>query len=146
MMKNFFSGISRRDFLFISLILIVLLAMIFLDTSVDILVDIEDTVLQITSPRLNVDIEHSHVVSVELIDMPAFGTKVGDSYEHERYCAGTWNNNDWGAYTLCVIPTNSKCVLVEVENDGFVVFSCTTDEKTEKLFDDYCAYFENLAA
>ena len=145
-MKKLLGSVSKKDLIFISLILIALGVMILCDSDVDILVNYDEEMLQITSPRLNVDIEHAHVNQIALIDMPDFGTKVGDSYEHDAYCAGTWENETWGAYTLCVIPTNSKCILVEVENDGFVVFTCTTDEKTEKLFDDYCAYFENLAA
>lgn len=145
-MKNKLGPVSKKDMTFISVVLVVLIVMVALDTSVEILVDQKDDVLQITSPRLNIDIEHSHVVSLELIDMPAFGTKIGDSYEHEAYCAGTWENSGWGAYTLCVIPTNAKCILVEVENSGFVVFSCTTDEETAELFASYSAYLENPAA
>lgn len=139
-MKNLFGSIPRKDMVFISLILVVLIVMIAFDTDVDILVNYDEEMLQITSPRLNIDIEHQHVVSVDLIDMPEFGTMVGDSYEHEAYNAGTWENDAWGAYTLCVIPGNAKCILVEVKNDGFVVFSCTTDQKTAELFEAYSAY------
>ena len=133
-------SIPKKELIFISVILVVLFAMIFTDTDVKILVNYDEQLLQITSPRLNLDIEHSHVLSVELIEMPdSFGNKVGDSYEHEAYCAGTWENADWGTYTLCVIPHNQKCILVKMDFTT-VVFSCTTDEHTEKLFSSYSAY------
>lgn len=145
-MKEKLGPVSKKDMVFITIIFVALIVMTVFDTSVEILVDCRDDVLQITSPRLNIDIRHQDVLSLELVDMPPFGTKIGDSYEHEAYCAGTWENNDWGRYTLCVIPGNAKCILVEVENSGFVVFSCTTDEETIKLFDSYCNYREALAA
>ena len=139
-------SIPKKELIFISLILVVLIIMILSDTEVKILVNYDEEMLQITSPRLNVDIEHPHVLSVEMIGMPAsFGTKVGDSYEHEAYCAGTWENPDWGRYTLCVIPGNKLCILVKMDS-ATVVFSCTTDEKTQTLYESYCAYLSSLAA
>jgi len=139
-------SIPKKELIFISLILVIFICMILSDTEVKILVNYDEQMLQITSPRLNIDIEHPHVLSVELIDMPTdFGTKVGDSYEHEVYCAGTWENADWGSYTLCVLPGNSKAILVKLDFTT-VVFCCTTDEKTQTLFDSYSAYLGSLAA
>ena len=134
-------SIPKRELIFIFAFLLVLFAMILSDTGVKILVNYDEQILQITSPRLNVDIEHAHVLSVELIDMPDFGTKVGDSYEHEAYCAGTWKNDVWNAYTLCVIPTNKKCILVQMDFTT-VVFSCTTDEKTLALYESYSSFLK----
>ena len=142
-MQNKLSSVPKKELIFISIVLVVLIVMIVLDTDVEILVNYDEEMLQITSPRLNIDIEHAHVLDVQLIDMPAFGTKIGDSYEHEAYCAGTWENDTWGSYTLCVIPGNQKAIVVEVANDGFVVFNCTTDEKTETLFTSYSTYLNN---
>lgn len=139
-MRKTTRSIPKKELIFISVILVVLFAMILMDTDVKILVNYDEQMLQITSPRLNIDVEHSHVQSVELIEMPEyFGSKIGDSYEHEAYCAGTWENSDWGTYTLCVIPDNEKCILVRMDFTT-VVFSCTTDENTEKLFSSYSAY------
>jgi len=140
-MGNWNLSVPKKELIFISLILVMLIAMILSDTDVKILVNYDEEMLQITSPRLNVDIEHDHVLSVELIDMPDFGTKVGDSYEHEAYCAGTWKNDFWDAYTLCVIPSNEKCILVQMDFTT-VVFSCTTDEKTLALFESYSSYLK----
>lgn len=145
-MKKTTLSIPKKELIFISIILVVLIVMILSDTDVKILVNYDEQMLQITSPRLNVDIEHAHVHSVELLDMPAdFGVKAGDSYEHEAYCAGTWENTDWGSYTLCVIPGNEKCILVTMDFTT-VVFSCTTDEETQTLFTSYSAYLSSLAA
>jgi len=139
-------SIPKKELIFISLILVLFIGMILSDTEVKILVNYDEQMLQITSPRLNVDIEHPHVLSVELIGMPTdFGTKIGDSYEHEVYCAGTWENADWGSYTLCVLPGNGKAILVKLDFTT-VVFCCTTDEKTQTLFDSYSAYLGSLAA
>ena len=145
-MKKMLGSVSRKDLIFISIVLVALVVMIALDTDVDILVNYDEEMLQVTSPRLNIDMEHPHVVSVELIDMPAdFGTKVGDSYEHDAYCAGTWEKEGWGAYTLCVIPGNTKAVKVTMDFTT-VVFSCTTDQKTQDLFASYSSYISSLAA
>ena len=133
-------SIPKKELIFISVILVILFAMILTDTDVNILVNYDEQMLQITSPRLNLDIEPAHVLSVELLEMPdAFGTKVGDSYEHEVYCAGTWENADWGTYSLCVIPGTEKCILVKMDFTT-VLFCCTTDEQTEELFASYRAY------
>lgn len=133
-------SIPKKELIFISVILVILFAMILTDTDVKILVNYDEQMLQITSPRLNLDIEHSHVLSVELLEMPdSFGTKVGDSYEHEVYCAGTWENSDWGTYSLCVIPGNEKAILVKMDFTT-VLFCCTTDAKTVELFESYSAY------
>lgn len=141
-MKNLFGPVSRKDLIFISVVLVILIVMIAFDTDVDILVNYDKDMLQITSPRLNVDIPHSQVQSVTLIHMPTdFGTAASDSYSHEAYCAGTWENPDWGTYTLCVIPGNEKCILVKLDS-ATVAFSCTTDEKTETLFISYRDYLD----
>lgn len=145
-MKKMLGSVSRKDLIFISIVLVALLAMIALDSDVEILVNYDEEMLQITSPRLNIDIEHPHVCSVELIDMPAdFGKKIGDSYEHEAYCAGTWEHADWGTYTLCVLPENRKCIMINMDFTK-VVFCCTTDEKTEALFESYTGYISSLSA
>ena len=139
-------SIPKKELIFISLILVIFIGMILSDTAVKILVNYDEEMLQITSPRLNVDIKHPHVLSVALIDMPTdFGTKSGDSYEHEAYCAGTWENTDWGSYTLCVLPDNRKAILVRMDFTT-VVFCCTTDEQTQTLFESYSAYLGSLAA
>lgn len=138
-------SIPKRELIFIVVILLMLIAMILSDTEVKILVNYDEQMLQITSPRLNVDMEHAHVLSVKLIDMPEFGTKVGDSYEHEAYCAGTWKNDTWDTYTLCVIPANQKCILVTMDFTT-VVFSCTTDQETQTLFQSYSSYLGSLTA
>ena len=139
-------SIPKKELIFISLILVLFIGMILSDTEVKILVNYDEEMLQITSPRLNVDIEHPHVLSVELIGMPTdFGTKIGDSYEHEVYCAGTWENDAWGTYTLCVLPGNNKAILVKLDFTT-VVFCCTTDEKTQTLFESYSGYLGSLAA
>ena len=76
-------SIPKKELIFVSLILVIFIGMILSDTEVKILVNYDEQMLQITSPRLNVDIEHPHVRAVELIDMPRdFGTKIGDSYGH----------------------------------------------------------------
>lgn len=135
-------SIPKKELIFISVILVILFAMILTDTDVKILVNYDEQMLQITSPRLNLDIEHAHVLSVELLEMPdSFGTKVGDSYEHEVYCAGTWENSDWGTYSLCVLPGNEKCILVKMDFTT-VLFCCTTDAQTEKLFESYHSYLK----
>ena len=139
-------SIPKKELIFVSLILVIFICMILSDTEVKMLVHYDEEMLQITSPRLNVDIEHSHVLSVELMEMPEdFGTKAGDSYEHEAYCAGIWENDDWGSYTLCVIPGNTKAILVKMDFTT-VLFCCTTDEKTQTLFDSYSSYLSSLAA
>ena len=139
-------SIPKKELIFISLILVIFIGMILSDTDVKILVNYDEEMLQVTSPRLNIDIAHPHVLCVELMEMPTdFGTKVGDSYEHEAYCAGTWENDAWGSYTLCVIPGNSKAILVKMDFTT-VVFCCTTDEKTQTLFESYSGYLGSLSA
>jgi len=131
---------SQKIKLFITVVLITLMVMVIFDSPVTIVGSFDETLLTVTSPKLNLTINHTSVVSAQLIDMPQFGTMVGDGYQQDAYRAGTWENEQWGCYTLCVIPTNQKCILVEVLNEGFVVFSCTTDDETNTLFASYSAY------
>lgn len=142
-MNHFQISFPQKIKLFITVVLISLMVMVAFDASATIVADFNETQLHISSPKLNLFIDHGSVVRAELIDMPDFGTMIGDSYSHEAYCAGTWENETWGAYTLCVIPSNQNAILVEVANDGFVVFSCTTDEKTAALFASYSAYLQS---
>lgn len=141
-MNNARISVPKKEMTFAAVVLVVLMVMVLLDTEVKILVNYDEQMLQVTSPRLNIDIEHIHVEDIQLMDMPDFGTMVGDSYSHEAYCAGTWNNESWDSYTLCVIPSNRKCILVELVNEGYVVFSCTTDEETETLYHSYVNYLQ----
>lgn len=133
-MKN-----SKRSSSFIGIVLVVLIVMILLDTSVDIQVNYDEKLLHVTSPRLNMDIPHTDVASVELIAMPELGICL-DGYEHEAYCTGVWKNDIWGEYDLCVIPALPQCVAVTLHSGRVMVFSCSTDAKTVQLFESYQTY------
>ena len=44
-----------------------------------------------------------------------------------------------------MIPGNTKAILVKMDFTT-VLFCCTTDEKTQTLFDSYSSYLSSLAA
>ena len=144
-MKKLFGNVSKRDMIFISIILLVMLAFLFLDSSVDILVNYDEEMLYVTSPRLNMDIRNADVVSVELADMPDLGEMV-EGYAHETYCTGVWKNEDWGEYDLCVLPGLPQCIKVELSSGRIMVFTCSTEAKTAELYESYTSYRESRTA
>ena len=136
-MNKILSSIPKRDLIFISIILIAMLTIVFSDTSVDIFVNYDEEMLYVTSPRLNMDIPHSEVVSAQMTDLPELGMLV-DGYEHPEYCTGVWKNDLWGEYDLCVLPDIEKCIVIQMKSGRIMVFnSHIGTEKMETLLQDY---------
>ena len=89
-------------------------------------------------------VEYDDMLSVELLSTPDYGS-VTEGKETRTGKSGTWEHPRWGSYTLCVIPGNSKAILVKMDSTT-AVFCCTTDEKTQTLFESYSTYLGSLAA
>ncbi len=142
-MNKILSSIPKRDLIFICIIIGVMLAFIFTDTSVDILVNYDEEMLYVTSPRLNMDIPNSEVVAVELMEMPELGALL-EGYQHEVYCTGVWENDIWGEYDLCVLPQLPKCIVITLTNERTCVFTCSNEAKTQELYTNYTAYLKEI--
>ena len=138
-MKKTIFGVPVRDLIFICAVVLIVLFLVLSDTSVDIRVNYDEEFLYVTSPRLNIDIPNEEVAGLTLVPVPALGQFV-DGYQHESYCAGVWKNDQWGEYQLCVIPTLPQCIVVELTSGKYIVFNCTTEAKTNQVFESYCSY------
>ena len=51
-----------------------------------------------------------------------------------QYKCGTWENEAWGSYTLCVYTAAEQCVVLETTTGRYVV-NMASDADTERLYE-----------
>lgn len=93
-----------------------------------------EDLLQITDPNGNsYSIIYSDVVALELLERPNYGACV-TGRETSSWLYGTWENDQWGSYTLCASSGTSMCIVIRTD-EGIFVLSYESDEITSALYE-----------
>lgn len=79
-------------------------------------------------------IVYAEVTAVQLVDMPAdFGICI-DGGNDKGFHYGTWENEQWGRYSLCVKDSISNVILVK-QNSGVTLFNYEGVTPTESFYE-----------
>ena len=93
-----------------------------------------ETQMQFTDPGgSSHTILYKDILSLELAEDPDYGSCIsGRKTSAWRY--GTWENQDWGRYTLCANTSTGICIVLQTQ-DGTFVLSYESDDITTALYD-----------
>ena len=131
---------ARNTFLTL-LIPILILLYIFYGGSVGISLDFGTDSLIVSAEKQDWSIPYDRIISLELTDAEDFGTLLNGA-EKRTLHYGSYENDSWGQYNLCIDPRIETCIVIET-GSGFFVLNYENEESTQQL---YTMFTELLAS
>lgn len=97
--------------------------------------DFGEDKLTITAPEnYTYDVEYDEIQNIEFVDEFEPGIMVSGG-ETRKYQWGTWKNELWGEYTLCVSKQIDNALLISHSDGELLVLNYESDKTTETLLD-----------
>lgn len=122
---------ARNTFLTLLIPLLVLLY-VFFGGSVGISLDFGADALSISAGNQDWRISYDRIISLELTEAKDFGTLLNGA-ETRTLHYGSYENDSWGRYNLCIDPRIGSCVIIET-NNGFFVLNYENEASTQQLY------------
>lgn len=95
-------------------------------------VKIEDDLFTLSyGEKTVVQFYKDEIQAAEVVTAFTMGEAV-EVISEDKYIAGTWENDEWGSYVLC-IKENLKCYLVVTTEETVFVFNYESEKTTESL-------------
>lgn len=94
-----------------------------------------DNTLELTGPEhFSYTLEYDKISSLSLVELSEPGQPV--SGNSNRRCQwGTYKNDSWGEYTLCVTTKIENAIRITMQNGEVIVFNYESDETTRAILD-----------
>ena len=121
-----------KNLIFIVLILAMVLFYVFSGGSVGISLDYGEESLILSAADRDWLIPYDQIESLELAEHPNTGTLI-DGVQKCTLHWGTWRNDLWGEYTLCIDPRIDSCIVITMKNGGIYVLNYENDGSTKQL-------------
>ena len=77
-------------------------------------------------------VRYSSITELELLEEADYGV-MQDGKDTRQGKSGTWENPQWGSYTLCVYASSAKAVRITTDTGCYVV-NLASDGETEQLY------------
>ncbi len=123
---------KHKNLLIILLLLAMVLFYVFSGGSVGISLDFGEDSLSVSASDYDWTIPYDHIESLELAGLPDLGIQM-EGIERNKLSCGTWKNDAWGEYTLCVNPKNHQCIVVVMDDGDIFVLNYENSDSTEQL-------------
>lgn len=123
---------KQKNAFFIVLILAIVLVYTFTGGSVGISLDFGEDSLALAASGYDWDIPYADIVSLELTRLPDTGSCI-DGTDRRSLACGTWENETWGRYTLCVKPDIENCIIITMTDGRVYVLNYENQESTNEL-------------
>lgn len=123
---------KQKNLTLIILILAMVLFYIFSGGSVGISPDFGEDSLILSASDYDWTIPYDQIESLELSDLPDTGTLL-DGIEKRTLCCGSWSNERWNEYILCVNPNIDQCIIVTMKDGTIYVLNFENSDSTGQL-------------
>lgn len=133
---------KQKNLFFIFLILAVVLFYTFSGGSVGISLDFGEDALILSASNYDWQIPYGRIATLELITLPDTGVLIEGS-EKKSLCCGTWENEAWGEYTLCIDPKIDHCIAVTMDDGSVYVLNYENAESTQQLHKMFSELLQN---
>lgn len=124
--------LKQKNIFFIVLILALVLFYIFSGGSVGVSLDFGEESLILSASDYDWTIPYDQIESLELTELPGKGTLI-EGVEKRTHCCGTWENDIWGKYILCVNPKIDRCIVVTLNTGNIYVLNYENINSTAQL-------------
>ncbi|MBQ8359489.1 MAG: hypothetical protein IJX37_06230 [Oscillospiraceae bacterium] len=118
-------------------LILIILAMVLIYTlsggSVGISLDFGEDALSVSAANMDWNLSYDQIADMKLTELSNVGFMVEGIDKGSLQC-GTWQNEIWNEYTLCICPKLSQCIVL-TQNDGSIfVLNYESDESTAALY------------
>ena len=123
---------KTRNALIALLIPVLILAYIFSGGSMGTSLDFGEDALTVSAEKYDWAISYDQIISLELVENMNFGT-LREGTEKRTLHYGSYENEQWGQYTLCIDPRIGSCIVIETKS-GYFVLNYENQESTQQLY------------
>lgn len=123
---------KHKNLIFVALLLAIMLFYIFSGGSVGISLDFGEDALTLSASEYDWVIPYEQVQSLELTALPHTGRMIEGSDKRTLRC-GTWENETWGEYVLCIDPRIDSCIVVTMNSGEVYVLNYENSDSTGQL-------------
>lgn len=123
---------KQKNLVFIILILAVVLFYTFSGGSVGASLDFGEEALTLSASNYDWEIPYDQISALKLTGLPDTGTLIEGS-EKKNLCCGTWENETWGEYILCINPKIDQCIIITTGDGSVYVLNYENAEATQQL-------------
>lgn len=123
---------TARNRLLTLLIPALILLYVFFGGSVGISLDFGAEDLTVSAEKQDWNIPYEQIISLKLAEAEEFGILLEGS-ENRTLHYGTYENEVWGQYHLCIDPRIESCIVIET-NSGFFVLNYENEASTRQLY------------
>lgn len=138
-MKNYWKMIYTRDFAFGIIIFALVILISIFQPSNKVLVEFGETAVDVKSSRYTMSIPYEMVDHLELVEKPDMGQPT-DGHDDMILMIGTWENDTWGEYEMCVEIATDTCIIIHLTDGRIFVISRRDNEETAKVYEEFLAY------
>ena len=105
--------------------------------------DFSDDKITVTAPEnFSYIAEYDEISSIELVDEFEPGTMISGG-DTRKYQWGTWENQAYGEFTLCVSKRIDNALIISLANGETLVVNYESDQTTQALLDFINGLIEN---
>ncbi len=124
------------------IMIMVFVAAIRMQTAASVGIDFNDDQIVITGPSGTepFSIDYKTIRSITLLTGYQAGTKVS-GVENRRLYYGTFENDAYGTYSLCAVPSISPVIEIRTD-DGVFLFNYESDKVTTTLSDSMAEFVQ----
>ena len=133
-MNKFWQVLSKKDFIF-GIIILILVVIISFKPSNKVRFSFEEDSVDIKTTRYTMNIPYHMIDSALLVEKPDMGQKV-DGFTDDIIATGIWENEAWGEYTACIEVATDNCIVIGLTDGRSFVVSRRDNEETQKVFEE----------
>ncbi len=133
---------KKRNTVFALLILAAVLIYTIAGGNIGTNLDFGEDALRLRAAGNDWTIPYSEIASLELQDLPDLGHRVQGSEKRSLYC-GTWENDTWGEYTLCIVPKVETCIVITMSDGNHYVINYENNESTEEFHNMFATLLQS---
>lgn len=136
------NSINRKNGLLLLILVVGVLIYSLSGNSIGIHPDFGEESLTVSASDLDWVIPYDQIAAIELTELNDTGM-MSEGVNKKNLQCGTWTNDLWGEYTLCVNPKLSQCIVLTQKNGSIFVLNYESDESTAALCDMFTELLES---
>ncbi len=124
---------SKKDMIFVACVIVAVILFSVFTADGGVEVAFGEETLSVTAADFACSIAYADVETAALTQLPDLGEMDKGTSMASLKC-GSWANDTWGAYQLCICPEVTSAIVVTLTDGSTVVFNCKDDAATETAF------------
>ena len=134
-----------KNTIFMILVLVVFLIGTWVLGGTDTTPDFGDDALTVSGPqKFSFTVDYDQIADLELVELTDPGALISGG-ENRSYYWGSWENDAWGAYTLCAAKKIDTAILLTTRDGEYLVFNYQDGDTTQSMLQMFRELLEHRA-